>query len=333
MALHGKEKIWFLVNRLEDEREITLEDEPVALHPMQDLNHHYLPLDLIKLSKKLEAENAAKLLNQAPTDQTEGKYLFKLLPGFDKYLDKLLDDPEYLEWSGKKPKPKAGVRFGDTIDFSKSREQNKDKYISVGQIEEFEKMPEAEQQRIKKESLTEKHIKDIEDYKKSSLEFFNNIKKNFKIPDRAIPQLADVSFALPPNYEAEQVGLLRQLVKQQETSKALAQERALAVTYTSSRQVLLNDMFQLAKPNFDSENDLVFGFLYKNPNKTFSKKNIEQELKTSITKDFHKIVENLGFKGDLAKIFFSTSKNSIMFRNPVSSNELEQMGITIVRLK
>src|SRR5258708_4645188 len=104
MALSGKEKIWFLVNRLSDEREITSAGQPVALHPANDLNKNYLPMDLISLSSKLEKEsNAIKLLNKAPTDQTYGKYLFELLPGFDKYVEGLAADPDYLEWSGKKP--------------------------------------------------------------------------------------------------------------------------------------------------------------------------------------------------------------------------------------
>jgi hypothetical protein len=84
MSLHGKEKIWFLINRLQDERDITAAGQPVALHPAQELNNHYLPMDLINLADKLEKEkNAVKLLNTMPTDQTYGKYLFELLPDWD----------------------------------------------------------------------------------------------------------------------------------------------------------------------------------------------------------------------------------------------------------
>jgi len=57
MSLHGKEKIWFLVNRLQDEREVTTAGQPIALHPTQELNNHYLPMDLISLAEKLEKEN------------------------------------------------------------------------------------------------------------------------------------------------------------------------------------------------------------------------------------------------------------------------------------
>ena len=106
MSLYGKEKIWFLVNRLQDEREITSAGQPVALHPMNDLNGYYEKMDFIQLAQKLEKEhNAIKLLNQVPTDQTYGKYLIELLPDFDKYVQELRKDPKYLDWMGEKPEP------------------------------------------------------------------------------------------------------------------------------------------------------------------------------------------------------------------------------------
>jgi len=119
MSLYGKEKIWFLVNRLLDEREVTSAGQPVALHPANDLNKHYLPMDLINLSAKLEKEhNAVKLLNAAPTDQTYGKYLFELLPDFDNYVLELRKDPKYLDWMGEKPEPapKSDAKKDETND-------------------------------------------------------------------------------------------------------------------------------------------------------------------------------------------------------------------------
>ncbi len=104
MSLHGKEKIWFLIDRLLDEREVTEAGQPVALHPMNDLNGHYGKMDFIQLAEKLEKEHKAiKLLNQAPTDQTYGKYQIELLPDFDNYVQELRKDPKYLDWIGEKP--------------------------------------------------------------------------------------------------------------------------------------------------------------------------------------------------------------------------------------
>lgn len=104
MSLYGKEKIYFLISRLLDEREVTAKGKPVALHPMNDLNNHYSKMDFIQLTEKLEKEHKAiKLLNQVPVDQTYGKYEIELLPDFDKYVLELRKDPKYLDYIGEKP--------------------------------------------------------------------------------------------------------------------------------------------------------------------------------------------------------------------------------------
>lgn len=101
MSLHGKEKIWFLINRLLDEREVTPNGQPVALHPTNDLNNHYSPMDFIQLTAKIQKDHKAiKLLNSAPTDQMLGKYMIELLPNFDNYVQELRKDPKYLDWIG-----------------------------------------------------------------------------------------------------------------------------------------------------------------------------------------------------------------------------------------
>lgn len=105
MSLHGKEKIWFLIDVISDEREVTPADEPIALHPIQDLNRNYQPQDILNLFDKLEKDNNAVKLVGMPTDQTWNKYVVKLLPGFDKYVEQLRQDPKYLDWIGEKPEP------------------------------------------------------------------------------------------------------------------------------------------------------------------------------------------------------------------------------------
>lgn len=102
MSLAGKEKIWFLVNRLSEEREVTNAGQPVSLHPMNDLNGLYLRNDLIQLVDKLEKDKVVKLVN-LPTDQTYNKYQFELLSGFDSYAKELRKDPKYLAWTGEEP--------------------------------------------------------------------------------------------------------------------------------------------------------------------------------------------------------------------------------------
>lgn len=335
--LHGKEKIWFLVNRLIDERDITPAGQLIGLHPTNDLNNLYLPQDFINLLDKLEKEeNAAKFIS-LPTDQTYLKYQVKLLPSFDKYVAKLEEDPGYLEWSGKKSKPKNYFDPERRVDFSKSKEENEDKYISVGQIEELMKLPKDERAKIEKNSLTQKHLDDMDSFQKNLKDVteamkprFEAMMKSIKLPDLshlAQPHMVEAIIP-PPNYQAQSVGLLKQLVERQKEEDASSKDEAvLTVTYTNSRQVVLNGVFQLSKPTLNGVNDLVFSHLYENPGKSFSKQQLETVIGQKISKTLHKIVENLGFKSDLARAFFSVSKNDISFRNPITRDELNDMGL------
>jgi hypothetical protein len=104
------------------------------------------------------------------------------------------------------------------------------------------------------------------------------------------------------------------------------------VSYSEqSREILING-FLLAKPDFGLENEMVFGYIYQHPNERLSKAQIEQDLNISIGKSFHKIVENLGFKGDLRKTFFDISKTYIRFRNPVTKKDLDSLNIETLKL-
>src|SRR5690606_37598246 len=99
-----------------------------------------------------------------------------------------------------------------------------------------------------------------------------------------------------------------------------------------NRNIILNDLFLIGRPDSFGENEIIFEFLYNNPNKPFSKAEIEQELNQKITKTFSKILENLNFKKDLLKIFFKVSKDKIMFRNPVSVDEAKTLGIDFAKI-
>ncbi len=106
----------------------------------------------------------------------------------------------------------------------------------------------------------------------------------------------------------------------------------LKIIFNEKREILLNDLFLLAKPNFGSENELFFSYIYKNANIILSREKIEQGISLSLTKKFHKIIENLGFNPDLKKCFFEVGKGTILFRNPVNKEQLQKLGIEHIRI-
>ncbi|MDD5693117.1 MAG: hypothetical protein PHU86_01410 [Patescibacteria group bacterium] len=86
--------------------------------------------------------------------------------------------------------------------------------------------------------------------------------------------------------------------------------------------------FLLAKPNFNSENELVFNYLYNNPNRPVSIKEIEEKcLNSKVHKPLKSIVQNLGFGGELKKVFINVSNQGILFRNPIFRKDLDELNI------
>lgn len=244
--MSGKEKLYFLLNRIDDVRAIAPSGQPLIIDPMNDLNGNYRAIELSQLFTKLEKDEQVLKVLKVPSRIKEidivedldpyehaddGCWHIELLPAFDKYFLKIQQEPEYQEFTGKKPAP---LSKSDDLAQSSPKKPNSDVVYEI--------------------------------------------------------------------------------------------------TYTKAREILLNKMFQLAKLDFDSENDLVFNFLYEHPHQKITKKELEEGIKRKITKEFNKIVENLGFKGELRKVFFSVSGSSIYFRNPITQKDLDDFGISRIKL-
>jgi len=117
--MSGKEKIYFLLNRIEDKRILTPKGQPVLIHPANDLNNNYSIVELSQLFIKLETdEKILKVLKEPTRIMTvnldpysgfeDGCYHLELLPAFDEYYSKIRQEPEYQEFTGKKlPNPKT----------------------------------------------------------------------------------------------------------------------------------------------------------------------------------------------------------------------------------
>ena len=101
----------------------------------------------------------------------------------------------------------------------------------------------------------------------------------------------------------------------------------------NSRKIVLNDIFLLAKPDFNSENEVVFSYLFKKPGTKVSKSCLEKSTGIKLKKPFHQIVDDLGFTASLKRAFFSISRNTIKFNNPVKRELLADLKISHIRVK
>ena len=103
------------------------------------------------------------------------------------------------------------------------------------------------------------------------------------------------------------------------------------IKFTRSREIVLND-FLLSQLNFDSENHIVFEYVFHKPNHQITLEEIQKASRNlTINKPLTKTVENWGFTGELKKAFFDVSKGKIKFRNPLYESDLKALGITRLR--
>lgn len=83
------------------------------------------------------------------------------------------------------------------------------------------------------------------------------------------------------------------------------------------------------RPNFYSQTDLMFGYIFKNPNRVITL----DELRTNIDRrhlslTFTSVVSELKFTGKLRRLFFRASKSHLIFYNPITVGRMQALGIS-----
>ncbi len=125
------------------------------------------------------------------------------------------------------------------------------------------------------------------------------------------------------------------VAKEYEANKSLEQTKdgpVYKIIYTPNREILLDGRYLIAKPNFESENETVFTYIYNNPNRRITRKEIEEKTKKILTKTLPNILDKLRIKGDLKEAFFTVSSEAVEFRNPVTQEMLEKLGIKRIKI-
>jgi len=89
----------------------------------------------------------------------------------------------------------------------------------------------------------------------------------------------------------------------------------------------------IANPDFNSINEQIFTYIYNHPNRRISIDELEKEcLKQRLGRTLNSVVQNLGFTGDIRKVFFNVSKQGIRFKNPIYRKDLEALNIKELKL-
>lgn len=105
------------------------------------------------------------------------------------------------------------------------------------------------------------------------------------------------------------------------------------LSLTKDETVLLNDKYIVTKPQASSNCNYLMNFLLKNPNRECSKSEIEELNNIEIERSLAKTIDDLKFRGELKRLFFKSSKDRLLLRNPITQEILFKLRINQELLK
>jgi len=99
-------------------------------------------------------------------------------------------------------------------------------------------------------------------------------------------------------------------------------------------ELIINGTYMLSKPNIDSENENFISYVYNRPNKETSRKEICESQNTKLTRPFNNILNDLGFKGEIKKLFFPVSSaDKVRFFNKLKHADVISSGVDKTKLQ
>jgi hypothetical protein len=136
------------------------------------------------------------------------------------------------------------------------------------------------------------------------------------------------------NKEVLQNGFTKSSDNDQSADKKVeTQDIMYEVKYSENNREITINNFLIAKPDFNSENEVVFSYLYRNANKIVKTEELEKQVGGKLKKPIHNILRDLGFTGKFAQVFFSASKSGVKFRNPITHQDLKDLGIERLKIQ
>lgn len=351
--MNGKEKIYFLLDAIDDARTITPSGQPLIIDPINDLDNNYRGVELPQLFTKLAKDEQVLRVLQIPSriktidiiedldpyeHADDGCWHIELLPTFDQYYLDIQLEPEYQEFTGKKPQGP----IPQNIPLPKYTKKALEKIWNILQEIEEKRQVGSENAPIRiptypTDATGAQGTQEYED-RKAILEKLQTQEAISGFHKGEVGAYYYWSFSIGSKYQVvfnEYENLYQNAAQEYQQSKPAEETDAKNPIYKVSysektREITINN-FLLANPDFDSENERVFTYIYKNQNKKIDLKELQQNT-GKLTKNLHKIVENLGFVGNLRKAFFDVSKTGIRFRNPITNKDLEELGIKHLKL-
>lgn len=123
------------------------------------------------------------------------------------------------------------------------------------------------------------------------------------------------------------------VVRQEIAEKESQADIIYKITYSEhTREIKLNNLI-LAKLQSDSKNVNFFEYIFSHQNTPVYVSEIEEHTAYSLTDNIHDILRDLGFKGNVRKIFFPiATKAKVMFVNPITKQYAIKNDLPIIEL-
>ena len=115
--------------------------------------------------------------------------------------------------------------------------------------------------------------------------------------------------------------------------KIIDKKEKYRIIYNDKKRYLYINNLYITKFTFDKTNDRLMSFLIKNPNKKYTKIELQKRiakinrLQSFKIGDLQTKIIQIGFKKDTLKAFFDISSTSIIFHNPVYESRLKDLEI------
>jgi len=121
----------------------------------------------------------------------------------------------------------------------------------------------------------------------------------------------------------------KKYISDQNLNNYLEEKEKTAVLKISydNHKLKINEIV-IAKPHFESENDYFATYITTNPGKKLTSQEFAKFKNNKMTKKFDQIINDLGFKGNIKKLFFpNISIRAVEFRNQITPEDMKKAGI------
>lgn len=133
----------------------------------------------------------------------------------------------------------------------------------------------------------------------------------YSIEDSPMRKMRDISSYITGTTEEERARI--RAIENQGTQPILSADTnsEYYIEYRDDRTILLNGKIDIGRPRFNTQSEILFSFLYKHSNETFTLEQLEKETNMEIVDKLPKVIDNMGFRRGLKKAFFDIHENTI----------------------